>query len=231
MKNRMRAHRWGSIAILTFFTLPIATAVSPDDRTIAEKTKVHRLSTTKRAPYDAFVYVNRIPEAPKEGESADDLAGRIFGRLANQEGRILLKLPPGMDRQGYQAFKTFFRYGQDENSKVGNCAVCHTPVEFTDFKKHVIAKGGSAKPTPSLRNLDMQDAELEKAIMQKISAAERKRSGDADEISESYAKITITKDDVPGLIEFIRQLNDVSDAEFRKLILDATLLDTSEEIE
>ena len=61
------------------------------------KPRVHRLESTKRAIYDAFVYVNRIPEKPEEGEEPVDLAGRIFGRLANQEGRVLLKLPTGMD--------------------------------------------------------------------------------------------------------------------------------------
>jgi hypothetical protein len=231
MKNRLLVQCWGSLAILAFVTMPISGADTTDDRSIAEKTKVHRLSTTKRAPYDAFVYVNRIPETPKEGESINDLAGRIFGRLANQEGRILLKLPPGMDRESYQGFKTFFRYGQDGTAKVGNCAVCHTPIEFTDFKKHVVSRGGDAMPTPSLRNLDREDADLEKVLAQKIAAANQKRSGDADEISDAYAKITITEEDVPGLVKFLGQLNDVSDTEFRKLILDATLLDTSEEIQ
>ena len=74
-------------------------------QSIEEKTKIHRLSSNQRADYDAFVYVNRIPEKPEEGESAKDLAGRIFGRLANQEGRILLKLPPGMNRESYLGFK------------------------------------------------------------------------------------------------------------------------------
>ncbi len=221
-----------SIAILFLSVLPfVAAADDATDKSIAEKTKVHRLSTTNRAPYDAFVYVNRIPETPKAGESADDLAGRIFGRLANQEGRILLKLPPGMDRETYLAFKTFFRYEPEGNLGVGNCAACHTPTEFTDFKKHVVGKGGSAKPTPSLRNLDLSDADLEAVIIQKIAVANQKRSGEADDVSDSYAKIAITKEDVPGLVKFLSQLNDVKDAEFRKLILDATLLDTSEDNE
>ena len=228
---RSHINRWGSVAVLLLTTLPTAAADTPDDRSIAEKTKVHRLSTTNRAIYDAFAYVNRIPEEPKKSETPDDLAGRIFGRLANQEGRILLKLPPGMDRQTYQAFKTFFRYGQDGSNKVGNCAACHVPVEFTDFKNHVVARGGTAKPTPSLRNLDRTEAELERVIMDKIAAAKQKRSGEADEISDAYAKITITKQEVPGIVKFLGQLKDVSDGEFRTLILDSKLLDTSEDIE
>ena len=136
-----------------------------------------------------------------------------------------------MDRQAFRAFKTFFRYSPDGNARVGNCAVCHTPVEFTDFKKHVVAEGGTAKPTPSLRNLDLEESEIEKAIMQKIMAADLKQSGNADEISDRYSKMTITGEDIPGLVKFLNQLKDIDDTGFRKLILDATLLDTSEAIE
>ena len=39
------------------------------DKSIEKKTKIHRLSTTKRTVYDAFVYVNRIPEQAEKEES------------------------------------------------------------------------------------------------------------------------------------------------------------------
>ncbi len=196
---------------------------------IEEKTKVHRLSSTKRAVYDAFAYVNRIPLQPEQGESASDVAGRIFGRLANQEGRILLKLPPGMDRDSYLALKTFFRYEGD--AKVGNCVACHSPAEFTDSQAHVVTKGGSPTLTPSLRNLKKRKVDIRKAIMDKITASHQKRSGEADEIDDAYATMHISKKDVPGLVAFLKLLNDVSDAEFRNLILNATLLDTSQDID
>ena len=70
---------------------------------------VHRLKSKKRSLFDAFVYVNRIPEEAEEGEPAQDFSGRIFGRLANQEGRIQIKLPPGMDRGAYLGFKAFLK--------------------------------------------------------------------------------------------------------------------------
>ncbi len=219
-----------TVAALSLGCLP--SACSGDENTsIEEKTRIHRLSTTKRAPYDAFVYVNRIPESPTENERADAYAGRVFGRLANQEGRILLKLPTGMDRDSYVAFKKFFRYDADSRGGVGNCVACHTPVEFTDFKNHVVAKDGLPQPTPSLRNLNSGDAELGKALLEKIAAGKLKRSGTADEIDDAYSKITITEADVPGLVKFLNLLNDVSDEEFRQLILNATVLDTSEDIE
>ena len=49
----------------------------PKPTSIEEKTKIHRLATTKRAIYDAFAYMNRIPEKAEEDESPEDFAGRI----------------------------------------------------------------------------------------------------------------------------------------------------------
>ena len=198
-------------------------------KSIEERTKIHRLSTTKRAAYDAFVYLNRIPEKAGKGESPTDLAGRIFGRLANQEGRILLKLPGGMNREAYLGYKTFLRY--EGKTSVGNCAACHAPAEFTDLKLHVVTKGGSAKPTPSLRNLKKRKVDLRKALLRKIAASRQRRSGNANEIDKSYAAINISKQDIPRLAAFLKLLNDVSDKDFRNLILKAKLLDTSKDIE
>ena len=201
----------------------------PKTKSIEEKTQIHRLASTKRSLYDAFVYVNRIPEAAEEGESGIDVAGRIFGRLANQEGRILLKLPPGMDRDSYLALKTFFRY--EGEAKVGNCGACHIPAEFTDSKKHVVTKGGSPTLTPALRNLKKRNVDLRKAIMAKLTASHQKRSGKADEIDSAYAEMNISEKDVPGLVAFLKLLGDVPDSGFRELILNAKLLDTSGDIE
>ena len=163
--------------------------------------KVHRLVSTKRAIYDAFVYVNRIPEKPEEGETAEDIAGRIFGRLANQEGRVLLKLPAGMDRDSYLAFKTFFRY--EGEKQVGNCAACHSPAGFSDSKTHVVTRRGKAMPTPSLRNLDLSSREMEKVILGKIAASDLKRAGKADEIDDAYSAIRLGKEDVPALVAYL----------------------------
>ena len=193
------------------------------------KPKVHRLESTKRAIYDAFVYVNRIPEKPEEGETAEDIAGRIFGRLANQEGRVLLKLPAGMDRDSYLAFKTFFRY--EGEKQVGNCAACHSPAEFADSKTHVVTRGGKAVSTPSLRNLDLGSEELEKVILAKIAASSLKQAGKADEIDDAYSAIRLDKKDVPGLVAYLDLLKDVPDEKFRDLILEATVLDTTGDLE
>lgn len=206
---------------------PVADA--PEKKSIEEITKIHRLSSTKRAVYDAFTYINRLPDRAEEGESATDVAGRIFGRLANQEGRILVKLPAGMDRESYLGFKTFFRY--EGKSKVGNCAACHTLADFTDLKMHVVAKNGSPKPTPSLRNLKKRKIKIREVVKGKIVASLQKRSGEAKEIDSAYSKMEISSKDIPGLVAFLNLLNDVSDSDFRKLILNAELLDTSKDIE
>jgi hypothetical protein len=201
----------------------------PQQMKIEEKTRIHRLSTTRRSAFDAFVYVNRIPEKAEELESPEDVAGRIFGRLANQEGRILLKLPKGMNRNAYFGFKTFLRY--EGGQKVGNCAVCHTLPEFTDLKRHVVTKNGSPKPTPSLRNLKRSKADLRKIILSKIQISQQTQSGEAQNVDKAYAAMKLSNDDVAELVAFLSLLSDVSDTEFRELILNATLLDTSQAIE
>ena len=193
------------------------------------KPRVHRLESTKRAIYDAFVYVNRIPEKPEEGEEPVDLAGRIFGRLDNQEGRVLLKLPTGMDRSSYLAFKTFFRYEGEE--QVGNCGACHNPVEFTDSKAHVVKKGGKPVVTPSLRNLDLDRKKIETIIRDKAAVSRLKQSGEAPGVDEAYSAMRLSEEDIPRLASFLQLLRDGPDAGFRDLILEATVLDTTEDIE
>ncbi len=203
-------------------------AAGREKGSIEEKTKVHRLSNSSRSAFDAFVYVNRLPDKPEAGEDASDLVGRIFGRLANQEGRVLLKLPPGMDRNGYLGFKTFLRATGAEG--VGNCAACHALAELTDSKTHVVRKSGAPKPTPSLRNLGKRRLDLRKVLLEKIVASQQKRNGAGDDIDDEYAAMRIDKEDVEPLVALLNLLDDVTDEEFRNLILNAKVLDTSAEL-
>ncbi len=192
-----------------------------------KKTHIHRLATTKRSTFDAFTYINRIPTKPYDEETAEDFAGRIFGRLANQEGRVLLKAPVGMHHLAYDGFKTFLRY--EGAASVGNCAACHAPADFTDGKPHVVSKGGTARPTPSLRNLAKRRVDLRKTLLQKLEASRQKQSGKADEISVAYSAMKLSERDIPGLVAFLKLLEDVPNDRFRKLILGAKVLDTSKE--
>lgn len=195
-------------------------------KSIESKTKIHRLKSKQRSAFDAFVYVNRIPDKAEDWETPVDFAGRIYGRLANQEGRILLKLPPTMDRRAYFGYKTFL--GSEGDVKVANCVTCHAPPTFTDGKSHVVAKSGPKKETPSLRNLKRTKTELEQVIRAKLAASLLKESGKADDIANAYSRIQITEADVPNLTAFLASLIDVSDERFRELIIKAAVFDTTQ---
>ncbi len=199
-----------------------------DKTSIEAKTKIHRLETTKRSVFDAFSYINRIPK-PYEDETAEDHLGRIFGRLGNQEGRVLLKTPPGMNRQAYDGFKTFLQY--EGTASVGNCAACHTLPSFTDGKSHLGSLDGKAKATPSLRNLSKRSIDLSKVLQAKLEVAKQKQSGKADKISDAYSAMKLNEQDLANLAAFLKLLEDVPDDHFRKLILEAKVLDTLEELD
>ena len=83
-----------SLAVLLLITGPLLSAAEKKPgRSIEEKTKIHRLNTKQRSAYDAFVYLNRIPAKADEGEEILDFTARVYSLLANQEGRVLIKLP------------------------------------------------------------------------------------------------------------------------------------------
>lgn len=198
----------GTLAALCFVTnclfVPEAAGQSASASLAAERrsdttASVHRLESTQRSVFDAFVYVNRIPIVAEEGETADDLAGRILGRLANQEGRVLIKLPPGMTRQAYRGFKVGLEAGDGPHA--GRCFSCH---QLPDLSSSTLAK-----PIPSLRNL---------------AEPQHKNFGLAIR-SEAHAGIVIDAKDVADINAFLKTLTDVSDSEFRQLIIDARVVD------
>ena len=190
---------------------------------IETNTKIHRLTSTRKSVFDAFAYINRLPEVPYDDELPEDFSGRIFGRLANQEGRILLKSPPGMSKLAYEGFKTFLRYEGD--MRVGNCAACHTLPDFTDGRSHSVQPGMVKAPTTSLRNMYKSSQALREIINQKMKHAQSKQNSDAPKISDAYSTIRLHKNDIAGLIAFIELLQDVPKQQFRQLILDAELFD------
>jgi arylsulfatase A len=190
---------------------------------VEQTTQVHRLRTTKRSPFDAFVYLNRIPVKAALAETPQDFAGRIAGRLANQEGRVLLKTPSGMKKNAYMGLKTFLRSTGDKS--VGNCVACHCPPEFTDHHTRV-GLNGIPQKTPSLRNLKRTKTELRLILQEKT-----RQATNIDRNSGPYASIRLNKRDITQVIAFLDTLHDRSDAEFRMLILNAELLDTSRQFE
>ena len=209
------------VGILLIIGLPLSAAEKKPDKSIEEKTKIHRLNTKQRSAYDAFIYVNRIPAKADEDENPEDFSARIFSRLANQEGRILIKLPGGMTREAYLGYKTFL--STDAKLSNGNCIACHAPEKFSDLKKHVVSQGGKALPTPSLRNMRKRNVDILKALQAKLNMAKQ-----AD-VSKEYKQINLNKNDLTHLKAFLNQLNDVDDKNFRELILKAEILDTSQD--
>ena len=187
---------------------------------IVEKTKIHRLASANRSVYDAFVYLNRIPEKAEEGEEILDFTARIYSLLANQEGRVLIKLPKGMNREAYLGYKTFLN--TDAEVSNGNCVVCHAPEKFTDLKEHVLSEGGKALPTPSLRNMNKREVDIAKALRAKLTAAGKPGA------PKDYQSMKLDKDDLTHVEAFLKLLNDVEDKNFRDLIIQAKVLDTSQ---
>ncbi|MDG2221725.1 MAG: sulfatase-like hydrolase/transferase [Rubripirellula sp.] len=201
-----------------------AKALDAEPTTIEQKMRIHRLSTAKRSVFDAFWYLNRLPDERYDEETADDFAGRVFGRLANQEGRILLKAPPGMNLQAYKGFKTFLRY--EGTASVGNCSACHAISDFTDGRSHVVTSDGKATLTSSLRNTGQRKVDLQLALRRKLEMSRLKKSGAADGVSDEYSVMRLNAEDVLDLIAFLQLLDDVSDERFRELVLTAEVLDT-----
>ena len=191
----------------------------PQKISIEEKTKIHRLTNANRSAYDAFIYLNRIPETVEEDEEILDFTARVYSRLANQEGRILIKLPEGMGRKAYLGYKTFL--STDAKMSNGNCVVCHAPEKFTDLKLHTLTVDGPPHPTPSLRNLAKRKVDIAKALKNKLSLAKM------PDAPEEYQQMLLNEDDLEHLEAFLQQLNDMDDKMFRRVILNATILDTS----
>ncbi len=193
--------------------------IHAQEPTVEEELHIHRLKSDKTAPYDAFAYLNRLPAGPTEGETPVTFAGNvIFSRLSNMEGRIQIKEVKGFGMPEYLGYKSFLRAWPDEEGiAVGNCIGCHTPPQF---------QGTDAQPAPSLRDLKKSDEELKKIIQQKIAMGEKARAGDT-KIDEAYKLVALSEEDVNNLVAFLQGLNQVEHDEFRQIIVDATILDTS----
>ena len=179
------AHDWSS-------DLPIPGAEA------SSTPKVHRLETTFRSPFDAFLYVNRIPTELEQGESPAELAGRILGRLANQEGRVLVKLPPKMNLMGYEGFK--FVLEESAAESIRGCLQCHSLPK--------LGRLDSTPPIPSLRNRSLSPAELKRALSTKVHQATAMSMTELDQLHA-----------------FMNTLSDLPDNDFRNSILKATVLD------
>ena len=198
------------------------------DETAEEQLHVHRAQSDDTAPYDAFAYLNRVQIKPAEGQPPAEYAGVIlFSRLPNVEGRIQMKVVEGFDRAAYLGYKTFLRSWDEGGPSVGACVMCHIPADFTDNAEHVIDETNEPKITMPLRNLTTSDEELEAAVRKKIAMAEKAHE-DGSLIDENYKLISLTEEDVPQLVAFVKSLRELPADEYRERIVHAEILDTSD---
>ena len=203
--------------------------------------------TEQMSMWDAFGELNRIPLRPSRGEEPKHYAGRIYGRLSNQEGRVLIKRPIGFSEEAYEGFKAFFRV--EGEFSVGNCVSCHTPPFFTDFGLHdmgiarreyeslkrssdgdteILEGPNGAFRTPMLRNLPRTDpymhngayATLEDVVREYAALSRLVESGDLAGLDEELGVMRLSESDISPIVAFLEALDEVDEAEFRELITD-----------
>ncbi len=101
------------------------------------------------SPYDVFLRVNHLPTQPKAGESAPQYAQRLLGLLESLSSPVFVDASSRSFRYHPQDFvfgatelqglKIFLRAAPnaaDGSQHAGNCASCHMPPNFTDFRFH-----------------------------------------------------------------------------------------------
>ena len=100
------------------------------------------------SPYDVFLGLNRLPRAPGPDQTAIDYGRRIGESTAALRAPRFVDEPARAFRFHDQPFKfgelelqgmrIFFRgaVGTAQTRGAGNCAECHVPPRFSDFKFH-----------------------------------------------------------------------------------------------
>src|SRR5215469_574173 len=101
------------------------------------------------SPYDVFLRVNHLPPQPKAGETEQQYAQRLLGLVQNMSSPVFVDASYGSFKYHAQPFQfgptelqglvIFLRAAQgatDDSQHAGNCAACHLPPNFTDFRFH-----------------------------------------------------------------------------------------------
>ena len=183
------------------------------------------------APYDAFMKMNRIQEAPTKDENAADYWGIMESRLGNQAGRILIKRPAkGFDDDAFRGWVMFVRaYGNATG--IGNCTACHSVPHFTDKLKHNIGTAKEPIETPPLRDLqakktffhDGSAATLETAITRHVENGDIARQNKRAGVEIELGKIALTDEEVRQVAAFLRSLKSAPRDEFRKYLVEVVI--------
>ncbi len=99
------------------------------------------------SPYDAFLVANRLPQAPAAGETPREYARRLGELIASLKAPRFIDEPARARAHGrsfrfgeteLRGLRAFFKaaVGNAQHDGAGNCAECHVPPQFTDFKFH-----------------------------------------------------------------------------------------------
>jgi cytochrome c peroxidase len=111
------------------------------------------LKTEHRSPYDLFLARNGLPSEPAPGESGMDYARGLFARITALASPVFVTPADGklethdhpfeFGAKELEGMRIFLRETPDSSHEgIGNCASCHTPPHFTDFR---LRNNGSAQ--------------------------------------------------------------------------------------
>ncbi|HTZ49397.1 MAG TPA: hypothetical protein VMH20_17535 [Verrucomicrobiae bacterium] len=101
------------------------------------------------SPYDVFLRVNHLPTQPKAGETEQQYGQRLLGLVQNLSSPVYVGASDGSfkyhaqpfqfgatERRGLVIFLKAAKDTTDGSQHAGNCAACHVPPNFTDFRFH-----------------------------------------------------------------------------------------------
>ena len=101
------------------------------------------------SPYDVFLRLNHLPPLPKAGETEQQYAQRLLGLLKGLSSPTYVTAKDGSfqyhpqnfvfgptELQGLIVFLSVAPGAADGTLHAGNCAACHRPPNFTDFRFH-----------------------------------------------------------------------------------------------
>jgi cytochrome c peroxidase len=109
----------------------------------------HNTFRMTESPYDLFLQKNRLPLGPENGESNLDYSQRLLALVqdrhrtfrwvtAPRDGRFALHNQlyrfGGAELKGLRVFLTTAHCSNSAHA--GNCVMCHTPPQFTDYRLH-----------------------------------------------------------------------------------------------
>jgi hypothetical protein len=138
------------------------------------------------SPYDIFLRINHLPTQPLAGETLPTYNQRLLGLLNNLNNPIFVDGTYGSFKYHAQPFafgaaelaglKIFLKVAVnaiDGSQHAGNCAACHLPPNFTDFRFHNTgvsqeeydaANGGGAFAVLAIPNLTDRTANFDQYL-------------------------------------------------------------------